>query len=73
MPVQLSRLTGWVDERKTQAVEVWVNPAQIAFFRGHVNGTRGTRIFFAADAVLDVAEPPARVVQVLGDGLEASS
>jgi hypothetical protein len=60
-------LHGWADERKAgPQLDVWVNPDRIAYLRCHADGRAGTRIYFAEDGVLDVAEDPRDLLDRLG-------
>ena len=50
------KLTGFKDAASTIPVEAWVNPERIAYFKPVALGKARTRIFFAEDGTLEVAE-----------------
>lgn len=51
------KLTGFKDHAAVlPPVDVWVNPERIAYFKPVALGRANTRIFFAEDGTLEVAE-----------------
>lgn len=63
--VTFVKLTGFRDVASTQPLEAWVNPERIAYFKPVHLGQARTRIFFAEDGTLEVAETPAEVIVAL--------
>jgi hypothetical protein len=61
----LVKLTGFRDAASTIPVEAWVNPERIAYFRAVSLGKAQTRIFFAEDGTLEVAETPDEILVAL--------
>jgi hypothetical protein len=56
MSARFVKLTAFRDAASTIPTSAWVNPERIAFFKPVALGQARTRIFFAEDGTLEVAE-----------------
>jgi hypothetical protein len=65
MDTRFVKLTGFADHASTVPTEVFVNPTHIALFKSVKLGQARTRIFFATDGTLEVAETPSDVLVAL--------
>jgi hypothetical protein len=63
--INFVKLTGFRDAASTITIDAWVNPERIAYFGPVRLGKAQTRILFAEDGVLEVAETPDEVLVAL--------